>query len=46
VGPMSNQPIVVQPVDDKKKEATNKEVAVNPDDMNKKFRLGTKLEAR
>jgi hypothetical protein len=33
-------------VDDKKKGAIEKEVAVDPNDMNKKLRLGTELEAK
>jgi hypothetical protein len=44
VGVMSNQPSADQAVNDKKKGATDKEVAVDPDDTNKKLRLGTELE--
>jgi hypothetical protein len=33
-------------VDDKKKGAAEKEVAVDPNDTNKKLRLGTELEAK
>jgi hypothetical protein len=33
-------------VDDKKKGAADKEVAVDPDDTNKKLRLSTRLEAK
>jgi hypothetical protein len=43
---MSNQPIVDQPVDDKKNGAVDKEVAIDPDDTNKKLRLNTELEAK
>jgi hypothetical protein len=46
VGATSNQPSADQAVDDKKKGASDKEVAVDPDDMNKKLRLGTELEAK
>jgi hypothetical protein len=46
MGAMSNQPSVDQAVDDKKKGATDKEVAVDPDDTNKKLHLGTELEAK
>jgi hypothetical protein len=46
MGSTSNQPIPDQPVDDKKKGAVDKEVAVDPDDSNKKLRLGTELEAK
>jgi hypothetical protein len=46
VGSTSNQPIADQPVDDKKKGAADKEVAIDPNDTNKKLRLGTELEAK
>jgi hypothetical protein len=46
VGSTTNQPIADQPVDDKKKGAANKEVAVHPNDTNKKLRLSTNLEAK
>jgi hypothetical protein len=46
VGATSNQPNVDQAVDDKKKGAADKEVVVDPDDTNKKLRLGTELEAK
>jgi hypothetical protein len=46
VGATSNQPSADQAVDDKKKEAADKEVVIDPDDMNKKLRLGTELEAK
>jgi hypothetical protein len=35
-----------QPVDDKKMGATDKEVAVDPDDTDKKLHLSTELEAK
>jgi hypothetical protein len=41
----SNQQPVNQPTDGKKKEADDKEVAVNPSSPNKKFRIGTCLVA-
>jgi hypothetical protein len=46
MGSTSNQPIADQSVDDKKKGAADKEVAVNPDDTNKKLHLSTELEAK
>jgi hypothetical protein len=46
VGSMSNQPIVDQATDDKKKGATDKEVAVDPDDTDKKLRLSEDLNAK
>jgi hypothetical protein len=46
VGSTSNQPIADQAVDDKKKGAVDKEVSVDPNDTNKKIRLGTELEAK
>jgi hypothetical protein len=46
MGSTSNQPIADQPVVDKKKWAAHKEVVVDPDDMNKKLRLGTELDAK
>jgi hypothetical protein len=42
----SNQPSDDQAMDDEKKGTTDKEVAVDPDDMNKKLRLDTELEAK
>jgi hypothetical protein len=46
VGSTSNQPIADRPVDDKKKGLADKEVAVDPDDTNKKLHLGIELEAK
>jgi hypothetical protein len=46
VGSTSNQPIVDQPVDDKKKGGADKEVAVDPDDIDKKLLLSTELQAK
>jgi hypothetical protein len=46
MGAMSNQPSVDQAVDDKKKGVADKEVVVDPDDRNKKLRLGTGLKAK
>jgi hypothetical protein len=46
VSSTSNQPITDQPVDDRKKGATDKEVAVDPDNTDKKMRLSTELEAK
>jgi hypothetical protein len=46
VSSTSNKHTTDQPADDKKKGATNKEVAVDPDDTDKKLRLSTKLEAK
>jgi hypothetical protein len=46
MGATSNQPSADQAVDDKKKGAADKEVAVDPDDMNTKLHLGTELEAK
>jgi hypothetical protein len=46
LGTTSNQPSADQTMDDKKKEAADKEVAVDPDDTNKKLRLGIELEAK
>jgi hypothetical protein len=46
VGATSNQPSVDQAMDDKKKWAADKEVVVDPDDRNKKLRLGTGLKAK
>jgi hypothetical protein len=46
VGSTSNQTITDQQVDDKKKGAADKEVAVDPDDTDKKLRLNTVLEAK
>jgi hypothetical protein len=41
VGSTLNQPITDQPVDDKKKGSTDKEVMVDPDDTEKKLCLST-----
>jgi hypothetical protein len=46
MGSTSNQPFVDQLTNDKKKGATNKEVAVDPNDNDKKFHLSTELEAK
>jgi hypothetical protein len=46
VSATSNQPSADQAVDDKKKGAADKEVALDPDDTNKKLRLDTELEAK
>jgi hypothetical protein len=46
VGSTSNQPIIDKSVDDKKKGDADKKVAIDPDDMNKKLRLSTDLEAK
>jgi hypothetical protein len=46
VGSTSNQSIADQLVDDRKKGDADKEVAVDPDDMNKKIRLSTELEVK
>jgi hypothetical protein len=46
VGSMSNQSIADQVVDDKKKGVADKEVAIGPDDTNKKLRLSTELEVK
>jgi hypothetical protein len=45
MGSTSNHPITDQPVDDKKG-ATDREVAVDPDDTDKKLHLSTELEAK
>jgi hypothetical protein len=45
VGSTSNQHTADQPADDKK-EATDKEVVVDPDDTNKKLRLSTELDVK
>jgi hypothetical protein len=42
----SNQHTADEPVDDKKKGATDKEVVVGPDDTDKKCHLNTELEAK
>jgi hypothetical protein len=39
MGSTSNQPAVDQATDDKKKGATDKEVSVDPDDIDKKLHL-------
>jgi hypothetical protein len=46
MGATSNQPSADQAVDDKKKGTADKKVDVDPDDMNKKLRLSTELEAK
>jgi hypothetical protein len=46
VGSTSNQPATDQTTDDKKKGATDKEVAVDPDDTDKKLRLNAELDAK
>jgi hypothetical protein len=46
VGATSNQPSADQAVDDKKKGAADKEVVVDPDDMNKKLHLSTELKVK
>jgi hypothetical protein len=46
VGSTSNQPATDQTADDKKKGATDKEVAVDPDDTDKKLRLNAELDAK
>jgi hypothetical protein len=46
VSSTSNQPITNQLVDDKKKGAADKEVAVDLDGTDKKFRLSTELEVK
>jgi hypothetical protein len=46
MGSTSNQPIADQLVDDKKKGAADMEVAVDPDDTNKKLHLNTGVETK
>jgi hypothetical protein len=46
VGSTSAQPAADQPANDKKKGATDKEVAVDPDDTSKNLRLTTELDAK
>jgi hypothetical protein len=46
VGSMSNQPAVDQLVDDKKKEDTDKDVQVDPNDTDKKLHLTTELDLK
>jgi hypothetical protein len=46
VGSTSNQHTVDQPTDDKKKGATDKEVAVDPDDADKKLHLNTEINPK
>jgi hypothetical protein len=46
IGSKSHQPTTDQVVDDKKKGAADKEVAVDPDDAEKKLRLSTELDAK
>jgi hypothetical protein len=46
MGSTSNQPIVDQPTDDKKKGVTDKEVLVDPDDADKKLRLSMELDTK
>jgi hypothetical protein len=42
----SHQPTTNQVVDDKKKGAADKEVAVDPDDTKKKLRLSAELDVK
>jgi hypothetical protein len=46
VGSMSHQPTTDQVVDDKKKGVADKEVAVDPDDTEKKLHLSMELDAK
>jgi hypothetical protein len=46
VGSTSKQTDVDQPEDDKKKEATDKEAPVDPNDIDKRLRLSTELDAK
>jgi hypothetical protein len=46
VGSTSNQPTADQAADDKKKGVADKEVAVDPDDTEKKLRLNAELDAK
>jgi hypothetical protein len=46
VGATSNQPSADQAVDDKKRGVVDKKVVIDLDNMNKKLRLGTELEAK
>jgi hypothetical protein len=46
MGSTSNQPTADQSADDKKKGATDKEVSVDPNDINKKLRLSTELDTK
>jgi hypothetical protein len=46
VGSTSNQPVVDQSVNAKKKGATDKEVSVDPNDINKKLHLSTELDTK
>jgi hypothetical protein len=46
VGSTSYQPTTDQVVDDKKKGVADKEVAVDPDDTEKKLHLSTELDAK
>jgi hypothetical protein len=46
MGSTSHQPTTDQLVDDKKKGAADKEVAVDPDDTKKKLRLSTELDIK
>jgi hypothetical protein len=42
----SNQPAANQPATEDKKGATDKEVAVDPNNADKKLRISTKLDAK
>jgi hypothetical protein len=46
VGSTSHQPTINQVVDDKKKGVVDKEVAVDPNDTEKKLRLSIELDAK
>jgi hypothetical protein len=46
VGSTSNQPATDQSADDKKKGATDNEVPVDPNDIDKKFGLSSELEPK
>jgi hypothetical protein len=46
MGSTSNQHTPNQPADDKKKGATDKEVAVDPNDANKKLRLSMEVDSK
>jgi hypothetical protein len=46
MGSTSNQHTTDQPVDDKKKGATDKEVLVDPDDADKKLHLSMELNPK
>jgi hypothetical protein len=46
VTPASTQCTTDQPVANERKEATNKEIQVDPNDTNKKLRISMDLEAK